>query len=436
MERMGRLALLEQIAASQQDVFEVELRGTRVVFLNSAPLIREFLLDKTEQFEKSDFQKSVIGKAENQIDRGLGNGLLTSSNAEHAEQEKVIGSAFSTHNIARYADQMAAAAAQLVDGWDVGMELDVCTELMKLSTRIIGETLFSTAFEGSLDELSSGLLKATAQLGRSSRERETQLGETGALQDFSSLVQQSVFQLISERAAGREEAARDVIGLLLQAFHESKANPAEKSAYSPTFEQVVDDVITLLVAGSENPKNALSWTLYLLGSHPAVYERLRDEVARVLQGRLPTYADLRSLPYCLAVYKESLRLYPPGYAFGRRAVADCQLGETAITVGTEVVVSPFALHRRPDYFPEPERFLPERFLPGSDKALQKGAFLPFGAGPRMCIGAQYSLVEGQIVLATLIQRRQLELSPVDQKIYPEPRITLRPAPSVRMKVVA
>jgi cytochrome P450 len=194
-----------------------------------------------------------------------------------------------------------------------------------------------------------------------------------------------------------------------------------------------DEALSLFVAGHETTANALSWCWYLLSQHPAIYMRMQEEADLVLHGRPPDGADLPNLPYTLQVWKETLRLYPPVYAFTRRAMSATQLGPYAIPCGTSVVISPYTLHRRPNIFAEPERFNPERFAPEREQSLPRYAFLPFGAGPHICLGMHFALLEGQLTLATLVQRLTFEFAG-SSPIEPEPLLTLRPKGAVLMRV--
>jgi cytochrome P450 len=159
------------------------------------------------------------------------------------------------------------------------------------------------------------------------------------------------------------------------------------------------------------------------------------EVDTVLQGRLPTYADLVNLPYCLQVFKETLRLYPPAYALTRVALHDIELNEYQVHKGESVMIPIYVLHRRSDFYPDPETFDPERFTPEREKQLPRYAYVPFGAGPRICIGNHFAMMEGHLLLATLAQRVTFELIP-GQKIVPDPQktITIRPINGVQVKV--
>jgi cytochrome P450 len=196
---------------------------------------------------------------------------------------------------------------------------------------------------------------------------------------------------------------------------------------------VRDEALSLFIAGHETTANALTWCWYLLSLHPEVYVHVRAEGDRVLAGRMPTIADLPKLPYTLQVFKETLRLYPPVYAFTRRAISSVQLGTYRIPKGASVVISPYTLHRRSSFFANPEHFDPERFTPEREQKLPRYAYIPFGAGSHVCLGAHFVLLEGHLILAALAQRLAFEFAGAGL-IEPEPLLTLRPKGAVLMRV--
>jgi cytochrome P450 len=230
-----------------------------------------------------------------------------------------------------------------------------------------------------------------------------------------------VARMIAERRASAERG--DLLGLLLRAHDADAGRMTDK--------QVRDEVITLFVAGHETSANALAWTLMLLAEEPAWYARVRDEALAL--GHLPTGGDLPRLTVTTQVLKEALRLYPPVYIMGRVSVADTELGGYHIPRGTVVLVSPYALHRRPDVWPDPERFDPDRFSAAAEAARSKTVFIPFGAGPRVCIGGGFAMMEGALVLATLLQRADFELAG-GGGVAPEPVALLRPSGRLEMRV--
>ena len=191
----------------------------------------------------------------------------------------------------------------------------------------------------------------------------------------------------------------------------------------------------MVLAGHETTANALSWAFHLLSLAPPVERRLHEESASTLDGRAATFDDLPRLDMASRVYQEAMRLYPPAFTINRVALADDAVGGQPIPAGAIVSVSPWVTHRNPRLFPDPERFDPERFRPEAAKARHKYAYLPFGGGPRVCIGNGFALLEARLVLATVAQRYRLRLLP-GQHIIPQARITLRPSPGVQVRVEA
>jgi cytochrome P450 len=192
-----------------------------------------------------------------------------------------------------------------------------------------------------------------------------------------------------------------------------------------TDEQLRVEVTTFLLAGQETTSLALTWTWYLLSQHPQARQRLEDEIDAVLKGRPPEYSDLANLPYLRMVVDESLRLYPPAWGFSRQALSDDRLGGFRLPRGWLAFVIPYVLHRLPAFWPNPDQFDPERFLPERSADRPKFAYIPFGAGPRQCIGNQFALIETQLSVATFAQSYRLHLPP-GHRADPWPLITLRP----------
>jgi cytochrome P450 len=185
------------------------------------------------------------------------------------------------------------------------------------------------------------------------------------------------------------------------------------------------------MAGHETTSQALSWTFYLLSQNPAAEAKLHDELARVLAGRTPRYDDLSKLPYTRMVIEESMRLYPPAHTFGREPIEDDEVLGHRIPAGSDVLILPWLLHRKPSLWENPERFDPERFAPERAAARPRFAYIPFGAGPRICIGAAFAMAEAMLILATIAQRYRLRLKP-GFVVEPQGLITLRPRYGLKM----
>jgi cytochrome P450 len=197
--------------------------------------------------------------------------------------------------------------------------------------------------------------------------------------------------------------------------------------------QLRDELVTLFLAGHETTAIALSWTWYLLAHHPLVKDRLVAELFGEMDRRPATVADLPRLPFADAVVKEAIRLYPPAYVLGREALTDCEIGGYPIPAGATLFMSPWVMHRDPRWFASPEKFLPERWLDGLAVRLPRFAYMPFGGGPRICIGDRFAMMEAVLILATIARRFRLERVS-DTEVVPFPSITLRPEGGVWMKL--
>jgi cytochrome P450 len=217
----------------------------------------------------------------------------------------------------------------------------------------------------------------------------------------------------------------DLLSMLLMAQDE------EAGGRGMTDRQVRDEAMTIFLAGHETTANALAWTWYLLSQSPEAEARLHEEIDRVLGGRLPTLADIPALPYAEQVVTESMRLYPPAWIIGRRALEEYALGDYIIPARGVVVMSPYLTHRDARHFPEPDRFLPDRWTPEFKAALPSFAYYPFGGGARRCIGESFAWMELVLVLSTIAQRWRLRLAP-DQKVVPQPVVTLRVKNGLKM----
>jgi cytochrome P450 len=229
------------------------------------------------------------------------------------------------------------------------------------------------------------------------------------------LLDDVVYRLIAEgRARGTDRG--DVLSILLLARD-------EEDGTGLTDQQVRDEVMTLLLAGHETTANALTWTWYELARNPSALARMHAELDK-LGGRSATVDDLPALPWTAAVLDEAMRLHPPVYMTGRQALEDITLGNHRLPKGSIVIINIRGIHRRGDYYPRPHVFDPERMLPEVKKARPRHHYVPFGAGPRVCIGQYFALLEGQLALATMAQHMTLRLS--TPHVAPEPLVTLRP----------
>jgi cytochrome P450 len=325
--------------------------------------------------------------------------------------------------MARYAEQMQGA-------WADGQTLNIASEMMRLTLQIVGKTLFDTDVLGKAEEVGDAL--TTAMHGFNAEvnalvhiPRTWPTPANRRNREAARRLDAIIYRIIAERRRSGEDRG-DLLSMLLHAQDEDDGS-------FMTDTQVRDEAMTLFLAGHETTANALAWSWHLLAQHPDVYARVREEADGVLGGRTPTFADLPELAYTLQVFKETMRLYPPAHTIGRQATRPVELGGYELAAGSVVLISPYVMHRRPDYFPDPERFDPERFTPEAEERLPRFAYMPFGGGPRICIGNHFALMEGHLLLAALAQRVTFELVP-RQRIEPEPLITLRPKRAISMVV--
>jgi cytochrome P450 len=446
--RSGRLELLDAVAAMDVPFVQHEIANRPVVFVNDPELIAQVLHAHAASFEKSEFQKRVMGVAEGS-ETGLGNGMLTSSNAVNKQQRKLLGRIFSPAAMQRHVRAVAALARDERDRWADGSVVELGEAFMRLSTRVVARTLFSWDLGADDERIADDLATIGSLLGRSASQRRAGWEDPSLIERAGAFIEERLLALVEERRrrGGPVGEATDVIDLLLHAQAEGAADVradvnanandnAAAETYVVTDRQIRDDLLTLFITGAENPRNALTWALHLLTRHPEAAQRIRDEVraagADVTAGDV-TLETLPRLPYTLQVFKEALRLYPPGYAFGRRAIADVRIGRIDIAAGTEVVISPYALHRRASLFDRPLDFDPTRFEKNRESERHQCAFLPFGVGPRGCIGGGFALMEGHTILAVLLGSLRF-VAASNTVVHPEPRMTLRPAGAVSVIV--
>jgi cytochrome P450 len=361
----------------------------------------------------------------------LGNGLVTSEGEHWRRQRKLTQPAFHRARLAALAEVMAQCIEERMQAWDARTiagpaAIDVHHEMMQLTLRIVGRTLFGTELGRDLGALGPAI---TTCLHKANEFAESIVRLPLWLPTRSNLRFARAKRLLDGIVHGIIEARRrsdargepprdDVLAMLMAATDESGTERMSDA-------DLRDEVMTLFLAGHETIATAMSWTWMLLHQHPQVAARVRQEALEVLGGRAPGFEDLPQLVYTGQVIDEAMRVYPPVWIVERQALAADQLGPWHVPPGTIVAVSPWVMHRHPGLWPDPLRFDPERFAPERAEGRPKHAFLPFGAGPRICIGNHFALMEAKIILATIIQRYTVEvLRP--EHVALDPRVTLRP----------
>ena len=360
----------------------------------------------------------------------LADGLLTNDGETWLRQRRIVQPAFHRDRIAGFATTMTTAAEALADRWDAESvsDVNITAEMMRLTLRIVGETLLSTDVSRDADKVGQALTVAL----RSANAAITRVLPVppwvptpgnrrlhGALAALDRLI----YEMIDTR---RESDANpgDLLSLLMQARDEETGD-------GMTNRQLRDEVMTIFLAGHETTAIALGWTWFLLSTHPTAAAQLRNELTDVLGGRTPCLDDLPRLVYTEQVIKESMRLFPPAWIISRCAIGADRIGGYDVPPGTLVFTSPYVTHRLARLWENPEGFDPARFAPGRETERQPFAYFPFGGGPRQCIGNMFAMMELILVVATLAQRCRLDLVP-GMRPGLVPTITLRPSLPIRM----
>jgi cytochrome P450 len=384
--------------------------------------IRHVLQDNARNYHKSPLY--------DRLRDNIGNGLLTSEDSFWLRQRRLAQPAFHRPRLVGMADAMVACTEQMLERWDGvasrGDTIDLVTEMMAVTQAIIVRTMFSTDLGPTAEIVNRTWPIINRRIGETfwSTKLETMLPLPANRRFWRALreLDAVVYRIIADRRrTGRDEA--DLLSMLLSARDDD-------TGAGMTDRQLRDEVLTMLLAGHETTSLALSWTYYLLSQHPRVERSIADEVDRVIGDGRPAFAHVDRLVCTRRAIEESLRLYPPAWGFSRRALRDDELGGYRIPRGSLVFVIPFVVHRRPKLWPDPERFDPDRFAPEHESGRPRFAYIPFGGGPRGCLGNQFAMVEALLIVAAIAQRYRIELLP-DQEIRPEPLITLRPAPGIR-----
>lgn len=357
----------------------------------------------------------------------LGDGLLTTDGETWRRQRRLVTPAFSRARLDGYAGAMADEARVEADRWRDGETRDVSVAMMEMTLRIVCRTLFGHDASADAGEVrramhgfQSSLLSLELPLPKWASPGRYRLARANAALDAI------IYRMITE-ARARRHATPDLLSTLLAAKDEDGSTLSEK--------EIRDQLVTLFLAGHETTANALTWAFYRLSQHPEVEARLHEEVDRVLGGRPATLEDLARLPYTEQVFLETMRLHPPVYMLARQSVEDVTIGGFRVPAGSEIVMWLWHTHHDPRFWEEPWAFVPERFDKARAATRPRGAYVPFGAGPRACIGKTFALMEGQLALATLAARNRLELVP-GHPVELRPRITLSPAHGMPMIVRA
>ncbi len=410
------LARREELSRRYPDIFRVSLLLRQAVVITNADYSSSILTERMLEFERLDLVFELSKPL-------LGNGLLRALNRNFRPQRKMIQPVFNHSRVAAYAGVMSDYAEQEQTGWDDGAKLNIMQAMTRLTMRVIGKTMFDRDVLSETDELGAAITEAATA---STLPIPLRVPTPANLKIRRAITRMNatLYRWIDERRAEGIDHG-DLLSMLIASRNESNEAMSD--------EQIRDELITIFIAGHETTALALSWCFYLLATHPVEYARAQTEVDRVLGGRTPTLDDLPNLPYTLQVIKETLRLYPTAHAIARITAEDTELDGYHLPKHTVMFLDINAMHHRADYFPNPQRFDPGRFSTVNEKRIPKGAYLPFGTGPRVCIGNQFAMMEAHLLLATIMQRVNIRLLP-DQRIERFALATLRPSGPILMQV--
>ncbi len=439
---LGRdpLEAMAGLLSRHGDIARFEIGGHSVFIARSPEAVRHVFVANQDNYRKSA-QYELLRPV-------LGRGLLTSGGDHWRRQRSLVQPMFAKRHLAPFAEHMTAAAAGVLDSERArhrdGDEVEMTHLLSRLTLDVVGRALFGADLGGqtaktvgrSLDTIlsevgvvgRSPITAVAAQLPRMNvetafRARKRRWNRAvRATAEIDSIVT----ALIDERAGETATERRDLLSLLLDARDDNTGE-----AMSPT--EIRDELMTFILAGHETTANALVWTLMLLSRHPEARERMLAEVDSVLGGRTPTADDVELLPWTHAVIQEAMRLYPPAWILEREAKAKDSIEGFHIPKGSTVIVPPYLVHRNPRVWSNPEGFDPRRFLPGADPERPRLAYLPFGAGRRVCVGQGFALMEASLLAAMILQRFTFDLV-AGSTPRPEPSVTLRPKGGLLMTV--
>ena len=422
--RRDPLAFLSRVSAEYGDIVHIRLGPFHVFLLNHPDDIEHVLVTHQHRFIKG---RSLSGAR-----RLFGNGLLTSDGALHACQRRLVQPAFHRVRLDDYAGVMTRLAVEQRDTWREGDTIDIAADMNRLTLRITGRILFGADGDAVAAEIGGALETATSLL-------EVAVLPFAALTDRLPLPQVRRFRaaratldrviqdLIERRRRDRGDSG-DVVSLLLAAQDETDGERMSDV-------QLRDELITLLLASHETTANALAWTWYLLARHADAAARVHAEIDTVLaRGRLPIAGDVAELSFIRMVLAESMRLYPPAWLVARVAVEDHQARGYIVPKGSLVVLSPWVVHRNKTYFPEPERFEPDRWRAERHNGHPRFSYFPFGGGSRGCMGEAFAWMEGVLLVAVIAQRWRFRL--IDDSSHPKmhPGLTLTPKSGIHVRV--
>ena len=423
--RRNQLDSFYQLTQKLGRVAHIKIFGATIFLISEPDVIRELLIKQSRNLHRDPITRQILG-------RMIGQGVFIAEDEAWQRQRKLLQPIFHAAHIQDFTHIFASHAHEMCKTWQVGETKQLDQEMMGLALRIICQTMFGTDVSSHTSRIGTlmqqAMIEAEAQL-RLGLPIPNWLPTPGLLRQKRAVttikeILRGIIHDHQRQLAQGNNGNFDLLSMLLMARDED-GEPLNE-------EQILDECMTIFVAGHETTAVALTWTWALLLQHPAILTRLTNEIATTLGGQPITYEALSQLPYLTQVIKEALRFYPPAPGFGRSPTAPFSVNGTTFKPGDTIIVNIFTVHHQADFYPDPDHFRPERFADGEEQP-PRYAYIPFGAGPRTCIGNAFAMLEMQVVLATMIQSLRLSLSP-NQEIVPETVVTLRPKHGVKVQV--
>lgn len=422
---------LTRMTAEYGEIAHFKVFHHSLYLISEPALIREVLVTKSKFFPKSNRDVAIL-------EPFLGKGLVTTNHEQHKRQRKLTQPAFHMRRIGSYADTMVDYAQHLTRTWSNGQRIDMSEQMMELTMFIVCKTLFDADWESmedlamqvglaieELQEVTDANFSLPVQIPLWVPTRNNRRVRTAR-----EMLNRTVNQIVADRrkqgTEGVIEDKGDLLSMLLLAEYDDGSAMDNR--------EIRDQLVTLFVAGHETTSNALTWTWYLLSQHPEVEAKMHHEIDTVLMGRQPSLDDLPQLPYTEMVLKESMRIYPPVWTINaRQATEEVTIGDYTIPKDGLIMISPYVMHRHPKYFHDPMRFEPTRFRPENESQMEKYTYMPFGGGPRICIGNSFAMMEAHLILATIAQKYRFELDST-AGVMPNAQVTMSPLNGLNMRV--
>ncbi|WP_392535321.1 cytochrome P450 [Nostoc sp. C117] len=415
------LQFLTHCSREYSDIIPLQLAFTPVCLLTNPSYIEQ-VLNNRELFIKGRFMRL--------IKIFMGNGLAFSEGDMWLRQRQMTQPVFHHLRVAAYGEMMVDYTQQMLNTWQDGETRDIYFDIMRLASNILMKTIFNLDIADEIAHDIPHALDITMDWVEIQRRQNylipywvptpQNLRHKNAIKQMD----KTIYSIINQRQLNNSQDLGDVLSLFIQARNQD-------NGYQMTDKELRDQIVTLMFAGHQNITNILSWTWVLLSQHPQVETKLLAELSEVLDGRVPTIADLPRLHYTNMIVKEVLRLYPSGYMMFRQSTQDCEIGGYHIPAGYNIFLSQWVMHRHPDYFEAPDDFQPERWANNLESKLPKGVYFPFGLGPRACISGSFALTQAALLVATIAQKFQLTLAPGYEAV-PQVTASLRPKNGVKV----